>query len=375
MGRTLLNGWYGPDAMRTSHYYIPFDDWRALIDTLLAMADPRLAPFWLFAVGGGWALARADLAGTRRQVALLSLLAVLNVVIFWVLIPYRTQQRFMLQALGLAVVPLAVVLDRLHWLRPVAVLLLLLHIFTPECWPLALREDEVPWDLSPHVPNAIGAPMPLLGRLEAVLRGDTSLDSLLILVILLAICATGILAIWAWERALSIPTRRLRDSPIALALTAALLVLGYFDARPRAFDRRFDFYPFYTDFIRGWLELEARFEHNRANQGVVDCCHQSGREYAARRSSAGCPDRLPVCRGVRLLADRYVCLCSRCPAGGGMGGEGRDGHELRATRLAPATVSGGAGSGTRRLVAVCRSWAAHGLGGGIFLADAGRRFS
>ncbi len=57
---------------------------------------------------------------------------------------------------------------------------------------------------------------------------------------------------------LSIPTRRLRDSPIALALTAALLVLGYFDARPRAFDRRFDFYPFYTDFIRGWLELEAR---------------------------------------------------------------------------------------------------------------------
>jgi hypothetical protein len=258
LNRPFLSGWYGPDAMRASPYYLPFDDWRALGDTLLAVSDPRLAPIWLFALGSGWALARAASPSSRRRVAILSLLAVLNVAIFWVMIPYRTQQRFMLHALGLAVVPLAVVLDRLSWLRRVAVLLLLLHVFTPECWPFALREDHVPWDLTPNIPNAIGAPIPLLGRLAAVFRGDPSLDSLLSMLILLTICATAVMTIWAWDRAVSRPIRRWRNSLIALALTAALLLVGYFDTRARAFDRRFDFYPFYTDFLRGWLELEAR---------------------------------------------------------------------------------------------------------------------
>src|SRR5262249_36049003 len=30
LGRTIAQGWYGPDAMRTSSYYLPFADWRAL---------------------------------------------------------------------------------------------------------------------------------------------------------------------------------------------------------------------------------------------------------------------------------------------------------------------------------------------------------
>ena len=120
LGHTLLRGWYGPDAMRLSPYYIPFGDWRALVDTLLAVLDPRLVPFWVLAVAGagvvgggarrrrrqdGRAARRTDGEdGLRRQEHGLwrgfGLLAILNVALYWVFIPYRSQQRFMLAGTG-----------------------------------------------------------------------------------------------------------------------------------------------------------------------------------------------------------------------------------------------------------------------------------
>ena len=39
--------------MRLSQYYLPREHWRALIDTLLAVLDPRLAPVWVASVAGG----------------------------------------------------------------------------------------------------------------------------------------------------------------------------------------------------------------------------------------------------------------------------------------------------------------------------------
>src|SRR5262249_36600498 len=90
-----------------------------------------------------------------------------NVVLFWVFIPYRTQQRFMLQALGLAVVPLAAFLERGPWRRNVAALLLGLHLLTPQGWPFPARVDsDIPWDLTPMIPNAVGAPLVLFLGLE-----------------------------------------------------------------------------------------------------------------------------------------------------------------------------------------------------------------
>ena len=88
-------------------------DWRALVDILLAVLDPRLAPLWLAALAGAWAW---GIGGSRvprgsRWVGSLALLSVLNIVLYWVCIPYRTQQRFMLQSLGLAAVPLARLLE------------------------------------------------------------------------------------------------------------------------------------------------------------------------------------------------------------------------------------------------------------------------
>ena len=180
LGHTLIRGWYGPGAMRLSPYYMPFGDWRSLVDTLMAVLDPRLVPFWVLAVAGAavWAH-RTEHAGRRPEdggrktedewrqkngnatavqawAAGFGLLAILNVALYWVFIPYRSQQRFMLQALGLAAVPLALLLDRGRWLCLVAAALLGLHLLTPECWPCGGKGGSIPWDLSAAVPNDIG---------------------------------------------------------------------------------------------------------------------------------------------------------------------------------------------------------------------------
>ena len=99
-GTTILPGWYGRDAMRYSIYYLPMSEWRALIDILLALADPRLAPFWIAALAGAWAIGGRRSLENDRVTWTLAALAVLNLALYWVWIPYRTQQRFTLQAWG-----------------------------------------------------------------------------------------------------------------------------------------------------------------------------------------------------------------------------------------------------------------------------------
>ena len=106
-------------------YYLPITEWRALIDILLALADPRLAPFWIAALAEAWAIGGRSSPEQDRLTWALAALAVLNVALFWICIPYRTQQRFMLQALGLAAVPLARLLDRWRGLRVAAAALLI----------------------------------------------------------------------------------------------------------------------------------------------------------------------------------------------------------------------------------------------------------
>ena len=114
---------------------------------------------------------------TRGWAAAFALMAILNVVLYWVFIPYRSQQRFMLQALGMAAVPLALLLDRWRWLCACWLQFLLgLHLLTPECWPFVGRDGSIPWDLSAAVPNAIGASIPLFSRIENVLRENASIE-------------------------------------------------------------------------------------------------------------------------------------------------------------------------------------------------------
>ena len=114
LGRVWLPGWFEPSAMRHSPFYIPPGELHALADAVLNVVDPRLAPLWAAGLLAAW-VPRGNVrkAGGRGVVAAL---AVANVALYWV-IPYRTQQRFLLPAVGLATVPLACLLDRARWLR------------------------------------------------------------------------------------------------------------------------------------------------------------------------------------------------------------------------------------------------------------------
>ena len=271
LGRVVRSGWYGPNAMQFSPYYMPFADWRALVDTLLAVVDPRLAPLWAVAIVGGWLIDRGGretggAANGRRSVpatkrrgwaAAFALMAILNVALYWVVIPYRSQQRFMLQALGLAVVPLALVLDRWRWLCLLAAILLGFHLLTPECWPLTGSDGSIPWDLSAAVPNVIGAPIPLFSRFESVLRENRSTSSFVSLAWLGVILVASIFVSWAWCGISRGKARTGRRAAIALFATVVFLGLGYVDVWLEPQSERFATYPPFADFYMGWQRLEA----------------------------------------------------------------------------------------------------------------------
>src|SRR5262249_43416942 len=154
--------------------------------------------------------------------AIFSLMAILNVVLYWTFIPYRSQQRFMLQALGLGVLPLALLLDRRRWIGILAALLLGLHLLTPQFWPFAGHHEPIPWDLSPLVPNAIPALIPLFPRLASMMRPDRSDSALVSAGMLGAILAASVWATSAWCRFAARPSREGWRLLIAVAATAVL---------------------------------------------------------------------------------------------------------------------------------------------------------
>ncbi|HEX8201096.1 MAG TPA: glycosyltransferase family 39 protein, partial [Isosphaeraceae bacterium] len=234
-----LTGWHGPEAMRRSPYFIARGDGRALIDILLAVLDPRQAPLWLAALAGAW-VRRGEDRALRRWVWGCSALAVADVALYWLLIPYRTQQRFMLQALGLAAVPLGRLLDRGPALRGLGVVLLAVHLLTGQAWPWGTHEAEIPWDLDPRIPNA--SPPPGLGI------GGIGARAVLVL------GAIGVAA--AWGRLARWPTPG-RAAPAAVA--AAALLGGWAVASdPGLRGARVErFFPPFPDYYLGWLRLDA----------------------------------------------------------------------------------------------------------------------
>jgi len=245
-GRVWLAGWYGPGVMRLSSYYLPASDWRSGLDIALLALDPRLAPFWLAAAVGAWrwgALRRP----LDRWVWLAAGLAALNVGLFWGLIPYRTQQRFALHALGLAAAPLARLLDRSRALAAAGVGLLGLHLFTSHSWPFPQGAGgEPPWDLSPVIPN--GLPGLLTLPLDPASLGT--------LTTLLGVGLGAGATAWFWgRRDADAGAGRGETALLATAVfAAATLALLY----PWGADARRLFYPYFPDYARGWLEFDLR---------------------------------------------------------------------------------------------------------------------
>jgi hypothetical protein len=258
LGRTLLPGWYSPEAMRTSPYYLPITDWRALGDILLAVLDPRLAPIWIASLFMGWAIKGPRTAEKNGRIALFAALAVLNVALYWLCIPYRTQQRFMLQALGLAVVPLAVLLDRGRWLRLMAVVLLGLHLLTPQGWPLVGLGGAIPWDLTPLIPNAVGDPVMMSSRIARAFESDYAKRSVMALACAVGSGLAALVMVGAWNRVAVSAPRFGRALTTAVVWSVLFLGLGYLDVWRDMSDPRLDFYPVFPDFFAGWLNLEYR---------------------------------------------------------------------------------------------------------------------
>jgi Dolichyl-phosphate-mannose-protein mannosyltransferase len=258
-GMTFLRGWYDPDAMRSSPYYLPLNDWRSLIDILMAVADARLAPFWLAGLAIGWWCTRSDPPGVRRYYLAFTFLATLNVALYWILIPYRTQQRFMLQSLGLAAVPLAHLLGRFAWLRLAASVSLALHLLTPQPWPLFARSDhEIPWDLSPIIPNAVEPVLPLVSRIFPSGHGAALAPWWLATVPFIATVACSILATWSWFQLARGGMQKLRSAALAGVVTLSSIAIGFGDGFLFGYDSRIAFYAPFRDFFTGWLNFDIR---------------------------------------------------------------------------------------------------------------------
>jgi hypothetical protein len=257
VGRTLLPGWYGPDAMRTSPYYLPPGQIGDFVDIALALLDPRLAPVWLAALSGAWAVRNPRIRPMRGWIALFAAWAVLNAALYWIVIPYRTQQRFMVHAIGLAVVPLASMLDRARWMRIVATLLLALHVLTPQTWPWPTREDAIPWDLSRTIPNAIGALVHVFPRLEASpTPGARPAGALPVIQLgLMGLIGAAVLMVWVWRR---VRGRGGWGWKLSAGLaTLAFLGLGDLGAGGKTQHPYFRFYPPFPDFYAGWRTFDS----------------------------------------------------------------------------------------------------------------------
>lgn len=254
-GKVILAGAYESSAMVNSQFYIPRWYWQALVDVLRVVLDPRMAPFWLLAIAGAWRIGRASRAlALGRAVWICAGLAVVNVALYWLLIPYRTQQRFMLQALGLAVVPLGCLFDR-HWLiRASAALLVLIHLATPLSWPLGPVLDRRPWwDLTGMVPDSTEAVVRLPKAAEwSALLADPERMRETGFVVGLAIACFAMA--WVWGKFAN--TRSWRWFAGALAATAASFG-GFTAFLEIATGASAIVFPQFADYQAGWRALES----------------------------------------------------------------------------------------------------------------------
>jgi hypothetical protein len=275
-GRVLLPGWYEGSAMRRSQFYIEFSNWRAFVDIMNTALDPRLTSVWLAALLGAWSI------GVRRKHARwiwgFAALAALNIASYWILIPYRTQQRFMLQGLGLWVVPLACLFDRSPRVRVLAVCLLAVHVLTPQPWPFERQDGGSYWSLSREIPVSRYVPVNFPRTLDQIRTALTDPGAAFGVLFSIAIGVAAMSIAWSWARlanrvaegpsrahdgsfhasswARPVVRRLARPWPLALGITCGVLASHaalIFSQQPsgRAF-------PPFRDYYVGWNELDLR---------------------------------------------------------------------------------------------------------------------
>lgn len=245
LGRTLLPGWFPTSAMRWSQFYIPIEYWQALLDILITVFDPRELPFWT-AAALGWGAWRSRGPEQRRWLRVCTALALLNIALYWLVIPYRTQQRFMSQALGLLVPGLAAVFDRGRWLRWLATGVLLVHLTTGQAWPVPIQFSGV----IPAPPQgAISLPWSL-DQWRATLSRDATAAYLLVKLLL---GVTALAVAWLWTRAACLARPRLWSA----AMSALLLQVGIgVLAVDQILGQSRGLFPAFPEYYQAWNRLE-----------------------------------------------------------------------------------------------------------------------
>lgn len=244
-GWTVWPGWYPRSAMRYSPYYVPGTNFGFLTDTLLSVFDARLAPLWLAALGGIWAIGRSRKTPEDRWIWILSFLAVLNVVFYWVVIPYRTQQRFMLPAVGLAAVPLARLIDRSRVLSWLAVGLLALHVLTPWDWPGVPHLSRI----TPASASLLGIPVSLSDLLN---RFSDPRQAILFLSVLLS-GPLAVLSLFLWARWNRSRTPARSVAAICVSLLAVAVASSNSWPPPGT---RWPVFPFFPSYLEAWTALD-----------------------------------------------------------------------------------------------------------------------
>lgn len=111
LGTVVGEGWYTRSAMQATTYHVPVGEWRVLVGQLGLGAGAIGAALALAGIASGWLHGfRASLdRASRGGLAMCATLAVAYVVIYWCVLPYNTQVRFLSAAFGLALVPLSAV--------------------------------------------------------------------------------------------------------------------------------------------------------------------------------------------------------------------------------------------------------------------------
>jgi hypothetical protein len=245
-GITICEGWYGPDVMRQSPYYLPFSEWRAFVDQLLAVMDPRILPVVMIAMTW-WSLSKqTDQRSKDRWVSWLALIGVVTVAIYWCFVPYRTQQRFFLHGLAVFGPILATFMDRFKLVQILTLILLVLHVTSPQGWPLAAVGREPDWDLSPLIPNSMPGLVPVTEIVIKIMNGDLNSIGLIIFV------AGAVVSIWKFE-----PRWRLVfKCALVVCGTGFLMMIAADRAKYQKIGRGMK-YPVFPDYERAWSAFDA----------------------------------------------------------------------------------------------------------------------
>jgi hypothetical protein len=251
-GRVWLRGWYDTGAMARSQFYIPRGIWQAAVDILVVAFDPRMVPLWLAAIVGVWRVGRR--AGENdRWIWGCALLAIVNLALYWICIPYRTQQRFMLQAAGLAAVPLAMLWERSRLWRGLGIGLLAVHLVTPSNWPFFPPDAQPPWSLTGFIPVNISAPLVVPLDREGWGAAFSQRWSSGYLALRLGLLAGCVPEAWLWIGA----SRVRRGGALVMAIAATLGLLGAAGGwmwwGMRAAQATYPLFEYYD----GWTQLEA----------------------------------------------------------------------------------------------------------------------